>query len=72
MPLDETEWDLVTDWVQTYLVDTTEPHIQLAQLGFPRNSSPRCRWGRSAPTTPAPSCTSRVRTSSGSSGSSRC
>ncbi|MFJ5798026.1 HAD family hydrolase [Streptomyces decoyicus] len=35
MPLTETEWDLVTTWVRNYLLDTTEPHTQLAQYGFP-------------------------------------
>lgn len=35
MPLTETEWDLVTTWVQSYLLDTTDPHAQLAQYGFP-------------------------------------
>ncbi|REK84933.1 hypothetical protein DY245_40500 [Streptomyces inhibens] len=36
MPLTETEWDLVTTWVQNYLLDTTDPHTQLAQYGFSR------------------------------------
>ncbi|MEV0374702.1 hypothetical protein AB0I10_33790 [Streptomyces sp. NPDC050636] len=35
MPLAETEWDLVTIWVREYLLDTTDPHTQLAQYGFP-------------------------------------
>ncbi|MFB6437132.1 hypothetical protein ACFCVY_10150 [Streptomyces sp. NPDC056411] len=35
MPLTETEWDLVTTWAQDYLLDTTDPHAQLAQYGFP-------------------------------------
>ena len=35
MPLTETEWDLVTTWVRNYLLDTTDPHTQLAQYGFP-------------------------------------
>ncbi|MEU4492072.1 hypothetical protein OG729_03490 [Streptomyces sp. NBC_00210] len=30
----ETEWDLVTLWVREYLLDTTDPHAQLAQYGF--------------------------------------
>ncbi|MFH9224172.1 hypothetical protein ACH4NT_01450 [Streptomyces lydicus] len=34
MPLTETEWDLVTTWAQEYLLDTTDPHSQLAQYGF--------------------------------------
>ncbi|MGI5404584.1 hypothetical protein ACQEVG_35035 [Streptomyces sp. CA-135486] len=34
MPLAETEWDLVTLWVREYLLDTTDPHTQLAQYGF--------------------------------------
>ncbi len=36
MPLVETEWDLVTLWVREYLLDTTDPHTQLAQYGFSR------------------------------------
>lgn len=36
MPLTETEWDLVTTWAQTFLLDTTDPHAQLAQYGFSR------------------------------------
>ncbi|MET7717921.1 hypothetical protein [Streptomyces sp. NPDC005407] len=35
MPLAETEWDLVTMWVREYLLDTTDPHTQLTQRGFP-------------------------------------
>jgi hypothetical protein len=35
MPLAETEWDLVTMWVREYLLDTTDPHTQLTQHGFP-------------------------------------
>ncbi|MFI2351646.1 hypothetical protein ACH492_32450 [Streptomyces sp. NPDC019443] len=35
MPLAETEWDLVTMWVREYLLDTTDPHAQLTQHGFP-------------------------------------
>ncbi|MFC4611431.1 hypothetical protein ACFO9E_27095 [Streptomyces maoxianensis] len=35
MPLAETEWDLVTMWVGEYLLDTTDPHAQLTQYGFP-------------------------------------
>ncbi|MFD8546486.1 hypothetical protein [Streptomyces sp. NPDC059649] len=35
MPLTETEWDLVTTWVQNHLLDTTEPHERLAEYGFP-------------------------------------
>ncbi|MEN8652779.1 hypothetical protein ABCR94_19825 [Streptomyces sp. 21So2-11] len=34
MPLTETEWDLVTEWVREYLLDTTDPHTQLGQFGF--------------------------------------
>ncbi|MEE1757431.1 hypothetical protein [Streptomyces sp. SP18CS02] len=30
MPLKEPEWDLVTRWVREYLLDTTDPHTQLA------------------------------------------
>ncbi|MFG3116224.1 hypothetical protein ACGF4C_17650 [Streptomyces sp. NPDC048197] len=37
MPLTETEWDLVTTWVQNHLVDTTEPHDRLAEYGFPED-----------------------------------
>ncbi|MEU9119822.1 hypothetical protein AB0C96_08170 [Streptomyces sp. NPDC048506] len=37
MPLTETEWDLVTTWVQSYLLDTTDPHAQLAQYDFPQD-----------------------------------
>ncbi|MGW1375964.1 hypothetical protein ACWD6P_17045 [Streptomyces sp. NPDC002446] len=36
MPLTETEWDLVTTWAQDFLLDTTDPHTQLAQYGFAR------------------------------------
>ncbi|MFF4602977.1 hypothetical protein ACFY12_09530 [Streptomyces sp. NPDC001339] len=32
----ETEWDLVTTWAQSYLLDTTDPHAQLLQYGFPQ------------------------------------
>lgn len=36
MPLAETEWDLVTMWVREYLLDTTDPHSELVQYGFPQ------------------------------------
>ncbi|MFF1494687.1 hypothetical protein [Streptomyces sp. NPDC058304] len=35
MPLTETEWGLVTQWVAEYLLDTPDPHDRLDQHGFP-------------------------------------
>lgn len=34
MPLNTTDWDTVTAWVRTYLLDTTDPHTELRQAGF--------------------------------------
>ncbi|MEU5806322.1 ATP-binding protein [Streptomyces sp. NPDC047718] len=34
MPLRDTDWTLVTDWVRDHLLDTTDPHNRLTGCGF--------------------------------------
>lgn len=34
MPLETPEWDKVTEWVREYLLDSTDPYVQLRHAGF--------------------------------------
>ncbi|KUL51441.1 hypothetical protein ADL22_06520 [Streptomyces sp. NRRL F-4489] len=46
MPLRETEWDVVTEWLASYLLDTVEPHSALLAYGFPQDFLGGLRLGQ--------------------------